>query len=138
MPTPLPPTVEEREKSVSTSSSLLAPQFLFVALSLLGLLVFTLSPQARSFVSVLDHGRWFLDSYAVLAASDAQHVGLDPNAANPLDLFQRSHKYSDWWFGLGKLGLTRQDNFLVGGIWVLGFLVALFCSVRATSRAEAV
>jgi hypothetical protein len=136
---PVPPLfAKPKDSTMAATSAQRGAQFLFVALSLLGLLGFALSPQARSLVSVMDHGRWFLDSYAVLASSDAQRLGIDPNAPNPLDLFQRSHKYSDWWFVLGDLGLTRKDNFLVGGVWVLGFLVAVFTTVKATSRGAAV
>lgn len=118
-------------------ATLLSPRLLFVAGSLLVLLALTLSPRARAMLGIFDHGRWFLDSYAVLAGSDAVRAGIDPIARNPYDVFQRPHSYSDWWYGLGKLGLTREDNFLVGGAWVLMFLGAVFLTVRPRSRGEA-
>jgi hypothetical protein len=139
MPNAASPLVEKPQEPVTpTPPRLLTPQFLFITMALFGLLAFALSPRARRQVSVLDHGRWFLDSYAVLASSDAQRVGIDPAGPNPLDVFQRSHKYSDWWFVLGTLGLTREDNFFVGLAWVLGFLAAVFLTVKATGRAQAV
>lgn len=118
-------------------SVLLSPRPLFITGTLLVLFAWTLSPQARALFGLFDHGRWFLDSQAVLAASDAAQEGFDPTAPNPYDSFHRPHSYSDWWFGLGKLGLTRADNFLVGGIWVLFFLAAVFVTVRPRSRGEA-
>lgn len=114
----------------------LSPRFWFAAGSLLVLLLYALLPPARTFLGVQDHGRWFLDSYAVLASSDAAPLGIDPSAPNPLDIFHRSHKYSDWWFVLGKMGFTRDDNFLVGGAWVLAFLAAVFLTVRPATRRE--
>jgi hypothetical protein len=120
-----------------SDSVLLSPRFLFFAGTLLVLLAWTLSPRARALAGLFDHGRWFLDSQAVLAASDAAKEGFNPEAPNPYDAFQRPHSYSDWWFGLGKLGLTRDDNFLVGGIWVLLFLAAVFLTLRPHSRGEA-
>ncbi len=120
-----------------SASVLLSPRLLFIAGSVLVLLAWTLSPRARAVAGLFDHGRWFLDSQAVLAASDAAREGFNPEAPNPYDAFQRPHSYSDWWFGLGRLGLTRDDNFLVGGVWVLLFLAAVFLTVRPRSRAEA-
>ena len=120
-----------------TTSALLSPRLLFITGSVLVLLAWTLSPHVRALAGLFDHGRWFLDSQAVLAASDAAKAGLNPEAPNPYDAFQRPHSYSDWWFGLGQLGLTRDDNFLVGGAWVLLFLAAVFLTVRPRSRGEA-
>ena len=117
-----------------TTSALLSPRLLFITGSVLVLLAWTLSPRVRALAGLFDHGRWFLDSQAVLAASDAAKAGLNPEAPNPYDAFQRPHSYSDWWFGLGQLGLTRDDNFLVGGAWVLLFLAAVFLTVRPRSR----
>ncbi len=113
------------------------PRLVFIAGTLLVLMGWTLLPQARALAGIVDFGRWFLDSRAVLAAGDAVRAGLDPLKPNPLDVFNRPHVYSDWWLGLGKLGLTRADNFLVGGLWVLGFLATLFLTVRPRSRTEA-
>lgn len=110
---------------------------LFMILVVAGLLGFTLSPwlQRKSGIWTLD--RWFLDSYAVLAASDAVKVGIDPTQANPLDVLQRPHSYTDWWFALGGLGFDRSDNFLVGGSWVLGFLLVTWATLRPRGTGEA-
>jgi hypothetical protein len=69
----------------------------------------------------VDHlGVWFLDTHALLAASDAHALGLDPADRNPLDFFHQPHVYSDWWFALRHLGLTRIDHVWLGA--VLGFV----------------
>mgnify|MGYP000508563684 CR=1 FL=1 len=117
--------------------TLRSPRVVFIVLSLMAVLSQAAYPQIRHIFGLSDHGMWFLDSYAVLASSDADRAGVDPDAPNPYDVFHRSHKYSDWWFVLGHLGLTRADNFLVGGIWVIGFLIAVFATVTPRSIAEA-
>lgn len=122
---------------VPSRSILASPWLLFVTGTVLMLLTWVLAPELRGLMGVSDFKRWFLDSHAVLAASDAVRAGFDPLKPNPLDVFQRPHVYSDWWLGLGDLGLTREDNFLVGGLWVLGFLAALFLTVRPRSVGEA-
>jgi hypothetical protein len=121
----------------STTSSLLSPRVLFITGTLGVLLALTLSPQTRALLGVFDHGRWFLDSHAVLYSSDVAQAGLAPGAARPYDPLLQVHHYSDWWFGLGALGLTREDNFLVGGTWVLLFLLAVFVTVRPQGQREA-
>jgi hypothetical protein len=82
---------------------------------------------------------WYLDSYAVLAAVDAlrQGIPLAPGVANPLDPLGRDHKYSDWWFALRWLGLTRESNFLVGTSWVGAFALAVWRTVRPRDFREA-
>lgn len=120
------------------TTRLLSPRFVFIALSLLGLLAFSLSPLTRKWLGIFDGGQWFLDSFAVLAANDAHRVGIDPSAPNPYDVMFRTHKYSDWWFALGKMGLTREDSFLIGGLWVLSFLAVAFVTVRPTGYLEAI
>ncbi len=119
------------------NSTLLSPRVLFITGSLGVLLALTLSPHARAMLGIFDLDRWFLDSHAVLYASDAARLGPNPNAPKPDDALLQVHHYSDWWFGLGKLGLTRKDNFLVGGGWVLLFLLAVFVTVKPRSRSEA-
>ena len=80
--------------------------------------------------------KWFLDSYAILAAGDAVRAGLNPEVPNPLDILHRPHSYSDWWFVVERLGLTRADNFVVGLAWIAAFLVAAMLVLRArTPRA---
>lgn len=119
------------------SHSGFSPRFTFAVLSLAGLLALILCPGFVGLLGLTDYNLWFLDSYAVLASSDAARAGLSPDAPNPYDVFQRSHKYSDWWFVAGQMGLTRQDNFRVGLAWVLMFLAAAFSVLRPRSQREA-
>lgn len=119
------------------TTTLLSPRVLFITGSLALLLALTLSPRTRALLGIFDLGRWFLDSHAVLYASDVARSGLGPDEPRPADAFLQVHRYSDWWFGLRRLGLTREDNFLVGGAWVLLFLLAVFLTVKPRSRGEA-
>lgn len=119
-------------------SPLNSPRLMLIALTLAGLGAFVLIPALPGKLGLFNYGRWFLDSYAVLASNDAVRAGLAPSAPNPLDDLQRAHMYSDWWFALGRLGFTRQDNFLVGGAWVLAFLGAAWALLRPVTRAQAV
>ena len=117
---------------------LLTPLVVFLLLGLAGYSAFALSPGFRERLGLSDGGLWFMDSYAVLAANDAVRAGLDPFLPNPLDVFHRPHVYSRWWFILGDFGLTRRDNFLVGGIWVLLFAAAVLAILRPRTYAVAV
>jgi hypothetical protein len=107
-----------------------------VVVVLAGLIGFIQWPALQRKLGLFDFGRWFLDSYAVLAASDAARAGIDVEKSNPLDIFQRPHSYSDWWFALADLGLDRSDNFVVGASWVLGFLLLAFCTLRPRTYPE--
>lgn len=109
----------------------------FVGVTIAGLLTFVLIPWIQVKLGIRDHGIWFLDSYAVLAGSDAALAGLDAGAPNPLDVLQRPHSYSDWWFVLGQWGFDRTDNFLVGGTWVLAFLAVVWLTLRPRDFREA-
>jgi len=106
-------------------------------LNLLGLAAFVLFPAGQQRLGLFDQGRWFLDSYAVLAAGDTARAGLDPTQPMALDPLHRPHSYSDWWLALRWLGLTRADNFLVGGAWVAAFLAAAWAVLRPTHGASA-
>lgn len=114
-----------------------APRVALVGLVLVGLCVLVLFPTLKRRLGIFDQGMWFLDSYAILASSDAVRAGLDPSQPNPLDVFQRQHSYSNWWFLLGDAGFTRDDNFLIGGSWVVAFLVAAFAGLRPASWRQA-
>jgi hypothetical protein len=109
---------------------------LFLTVSV-GLLGFARSPFVQIKMGLSTYEHWFLDTYAILAANDAIHLGRDPYLPNPLDFFNRPHSYTHWWFALGPLGLTRMDNFFVGGIWVLGFLGSFLATVRPKLKSEA-
>ncbi len=103
---------------------------------LVGLLAFGLWPKALTKLGVFDYGMWFLDSYAILAASDTRAAGDDPVQPMALDIQHRAHIYSDWWYGVGRLGLTRDDNFLLGGLWVAAFVCAAWVFLRPKSAQE--
>jgi hypothetical protein len=117
---------------------LLSPPVVFLLLVLAGYSLIALSPGFRQRLGLADGGLWFMDSYAVLAANDAVRAGLDPFLPNPLDVFQRPHVYSRWWFMLGDFGFTRRDNFVVGGSWVLLFAVAVMALLRPPTQTVAV
>ena len=102
-----------------------------------GWLGLTLSDRARTMQGVSDYGMWFLDSYAVLAASDAHRAGLDTTNGNAFDPLNRPHRYSDWWHALGVLGLDRKDNFAVGVIWCGLFALAVAATARCRDWGEA-
>ncbi len=116
---------------------LLAPRVVLVLLVLAGYSTFALLPAMQRKLGLPLSGIWFLDSYAILAASDAVRAGLDPFVADPFDATQRQHSYSSWWFHVGDLGLTRQDNPLVGGLWAAAFLAAVFALLRPRTQAAA-
>ncbi|MDO8542542.1 MAG: hypothetical protein Q7S40_19040 [Opitutaceae bacterium] len=81
--------------------------------------------------------RWFIDSFAILAANDAIRLGLNPWDANPLDIIGRAHVYSEWWFGLRHLGLTRDHNFLFGAVSIGLFLIVALAGLRPRTVKEA-
>jgi hypothetical protein len=99
-------------------------------------LTFALWPALFSFYG-LDHSLgWFLDSYAILASNDAVAAGLNPWEVNPLDVVGRPHVYSQWWLELSRWGFTREDNFLLGGLFVTAFFVVVFGWLRPRSKLE--
>ena len=112
------------------------PVLLLAALTLLGWMACALWPHLLKALGVSDLGHWYLDSYAVLAASDAVRIGVNPDGANPLDPLLRNHKYSDWWYAVRWLGLTRESNFLVGTSWVAAFALTMWGWVRPRNFRE--
>jgi hypothetical protein len=58
--------------------------------------------------------RPFLDLYALLAACDAQRLGLNPLLPNPLDPYNRPFGFSSWWFEITALGWGRKDLIWLG------------------------
>ena len=89
------------------------------------------------FLAGVNHyGVWFLDSFALLASSDAVTRGLDPYAVNPLDYFHRPHVYSPWWLHLRDLGLTRAQNLPLGFAFVGAFFFAAVVRLRPRSGGE--
>jgi len=118
------------------TNRLLTPFRLLLVLVAVGLCATVLRPNLLATMGLAFHRQWFLDSYAVLAANDAARTGLDITEANPLDPLNRPHRYSDWWLGLRHLGLTREDNFLFGGLCGLAFLGVTLATVRPRTYAE--
>ena len=104
--------------------------------TLAGLLTFILVPRIQFELGIASYGRWFLDSYAILASNDAVAAGLDPYRANPLDDLHRPHSYSHWWFLLGQLGLTRADNFNFGGLCILACVAVALGGLRPRTWGE--
>ncbi len=51
-------------------------------------------------------------------------------------MLHRPHVYSDWWYGLQHLGLTRHQNFFVGGAWVVAFFLSAFVLLRVRRWSE--
>ncbi|MDI1250708.1 MAG: hypothetical protein PSV13_17735 [Lacunisphaera sp.] len=89
----------------------------------------------RSFgvgVSVL----WFRDTHSMLAASDSAREGRDPFVDNVHDVAGERHIYPDWWFLLGRLGLSRADSFWLGGLVVGLFWLAVLAVLRLRSRRD--
>ena len=93
-------------------------------------------PGCFLYVGIRHYGVWFIDTFAILASNDALERGLDVYATNPMDYFGRPHVYSHWWFGLGRLGLTRADNFWLGVALGLTFLTAVVSLLRPRTAGE--
>lgn len=119
------------------NKTLLTPFRLLLAVLLAGLSAVVLCTDLLQTMGLAYHRQWFLDSYAILAANDAARTGVEMLVANPLDPLNRPHRYSDWWLGLQHLGLTREDNFLFGGLCLAAFLAAALATVKPRSYAEA-
>ncbi len=94
-------------------------------------------PRVLPLLGLNTDGRWFIDSAAILAASDAVRTGADPWLPNPLDAYGRPHCYSGWWLGLAATGLTREDNFLLGSLWVAAFFGSALLLLRPATIAVA-
>ena len=108
-----------------------------VGLTLTAWMVGALWPHLLVAIGIYDYGKVYLDSYAVLAAVDAVRAGADPHAANQLDVLLRPHVYSDWWLTLRWLGVTREQNFLLGTAWGGAFVLAVMVTAQPRNRREA-
>ena len=117
---------EIRDSRTVAPASAPGGRFARVGWGLLGLLTaayfaaFAYHPGLFYYLGVAHYDGWFIDTFALLASSDAVTRGLDPYAPNPLDYFNRPHVYSHWWLHLRDLGLTRADSFRLG----LGLVIA--------------
>lgn len=106
---------------------------LFAALVAGYYLVVMIYPAMFMFLG-LDHNQgWFLDSFAILAANDAQAAGFNPWLPHPFDPMGRPHVYSHWWLRLGDFGLTRDHNYLFGGTMAGLFFIAVLAWLRPRS-----
>lgn len=85
---------------------------------------------------VSHHGLWFMDTYAILAALDAQRLGLDPYAYNPLNYFGGPHVYSHWWLALGVFPLTRADTPWLGPLVSGGAVLTAWVVLRPRNGHE--
>jgi hypothetical protein len=94
-------------------------------------------PALLDWLAIPHLGIWFLDTYALLASSDALASGLDPYGPNPLDHLSRPHVYPSWWLYLGQLGLTRADHVWLGLAVGLAFSAAVAARLRPRSGGEA-
>ncbi len=115
----------------------LRPVALLAGLTLAGWMACALWPRLLVMLGIYDYGTFYLDSYALLAAFDAVRAGADPHAVNALDPLLRYHVYSDWWLALRWLGLTREQNFLVGSAWVAAFALTAWTTARPRNWREA-
>jgi hypothetical protein len=69
----------------------------------------------------------YMDTTAVLSASDASAAGADPYAKpNLFDALNRPHVYGPWWLELHRLGLSRADR-----VWLGTGLMLLSAGVMA-------
>ena len=93
-------------------------------------------PRLMALAGVSHEGVWFMDTYAILAALDAQRLGLDPYAYNPLNYFGGPHVYSHWWLWLGPAGLTRADTAWLGPVVVGIALLAAWWVARPRDSRE--
>lgn len=116
---------------------LLHPSALLAVTVFGGLICVVLSPSLSIALGLPELSRWFMDSVVILAANDAVAAGLDPYKPLPYDLLHRPHVYSSWWLHLRHLGLTRGDNFLFGGAFVVVFLAVAGAMLRPKTLREA-
>ncbi len=113
-------------------------RFKFIALTIGYYLSFALFPEMFRFLGVHHFWGWFLDSHAIVAANDAAAAGLDVHSSNPFDVMGRPHVYSRLWLRLSELGITREHNFLLGGVFVSGFLISSMLWLAPRSAGETV
>jgi hypothetical protein len=80
----------------------------------------------------------FADLHALLAASDAHALGLDPYAVpSAFDPLGRPHVYGPWWLWMHGLGLTRADTLWLGVLLCGTALVTLGTLLRPANLRQA-
>jgi len=70
----------------------------------------------------------FSDLIAILAAGEADQLGWDVYANNPLDPYNRPHVYGPWWLVVGKMGLVRADAWWLG-LLIIGIFIVTAAAV---------
>lgn len=80
-------------------------------------------PGVWTITGIGEEDKPFLDLRNILAAGEAEQLGLDPYAKNPLDPYNRPHGYTAWWLVTGSLGLSRVDTAWLGTL-LLGLVLA--------------
>lgn len=80
----------------------------------------------------------FADFHALLAASDAHGLGLDPYAVPSFfDPLGRPHVYGPWWLWMHALGLTRADVLWLGVLLCGATIVTLGALLRPANLRQA-
>ncbi len=98
--------------------------------------VFAWKPGLFYSLGINTYGRWFHDTFAILASNDAAAYGIDVYLPNPLDYFHRPHVYSNWWLYLGSFGLTRSDTVWLSITLDAMFLISAIIFLRPKTRGE--
>jgi hypothetical protein len=80
----------------------------------------------------------FADLHALLAASDAHALGLDPYAVpSAFDPLGRPHVYGPWWLWMHVLGFTRADILWLGVVLCGSTVVTLGALLRPANLRQA-
>jgi hypothetical protein len=75
----------------------------------------------------------FSDLIAILAAGEADQLGWDVFASNPLDPLNRPHVYGPWWLVVGKMGLVRADAWWLGLLLISLFIATAVAVLRPSN-----
>lgn len=78
----------------------------------------------------------FLDSYAILSASDCHKMGYDVFRENPCDVRNRPHVYPSIWLLIGHTGLAAKHNMIAGATLVAAFFLLAVAVVRPGNISE--
>src|SRR6478736_4692909 len=90
-------------------------------------------PSIMGLMGIGHGGLWFRDVFGILAAVEAQRLGMDPYGANALGA---QHNYSHWWLWLEFTHWTRRDTLWLGLLTSGTGLVAGWLVTRPRTAAE--